>query len=575
MQRLSPTNMGGNKIVNLGTPTDNSDAVTKVYVDMLIAASSSAAYPATLTVAANNASTRDKAKADYLCDGTADDVEINAALQAVKASGGKVQLSAGTFNLAAPLYLEGNNDPVTSPTVALFGSGAVTTLLSGAANSNVVVMRYMPKPQMKGFSINVDGTGDAIKCVANTTGSNDRRGFWMGAFDDIFVYGSGVNAHSGWVMNLENPFRSVFRNIQSGNNIKNGIRLYANNPAFNAGNVVMMCCQMGLDVANGTGYKIECADAGGFINIATFIECDAIDTASGSTSSIGWHFKGSGTSYFAARDLLVLRTNVEQFNTCAKFEHSANVEFNANYVDTKNNGTVFDCSSDSVNNQLSVQYVYVSSGKTVSAMVDANTDALKPNMLWRSFARVEGGATLTMTKSAVTVLEKLYRDSDGSGVYPSDWKGQSSSLSIKDEGTEISRGIRGINFTGSNVTATVDSGGNVTVNIGSMGGSTGPVYGSRSAVNDQDYNVNASTDYLVAFTSLNSLRKCRLPDPTGWTVPQFFIVKDESGNAASANIQIECLTSGATIDGASAKMINTNFGVYRLYGVNGKYYTAS
>lgn len=51
----------------------------------------------TLTVAASNASPLMKSMADYVCDGTSDQVEINAALSALPAVGGTVQLSEGTF----------------------------------------------------------------------------------------------------------------------------------------------------------------------------------------------------------------------------------------------------------------------------------------------------------------------------------------------------------------------------------------------------------------------------------------------------------------------------------------------
>lgn len=58
---------------------------------------------ATFAVAATNASANFKLSADYLCDGTADEVEINAAIAALPASGGIVLLSEGTFTIAAPI----------------------------------------------------------------------------------------------------------------------------------------------------------------------------------------------------------------------------------------------------------------------------------------------------------------------------------------------------------------------------------------------------------------------------------------------------------------------------------------
>jgi len=56
---------------------------------------------ATLVVAANDSSALSKAQADYVCDGTADDVEIQAALDALPTVGGTVVLLEGTFNISA------------------------------------------------------------------------------------------------------------------------------------------------------------------------------------------------------------------------------------------------------------------------------------------------------------------------------------------------------------------------------------------------------------------------------------------------------------------------------------------
>ena len=58
-----------------------------------------------LVVASNTASALEKLQADYVCDGTADNVEIQAAIDALPSTGGKVSLSEGTFNLAATINI--------------------------------------------------------------------------------------------------------------------------------------------------------------------------------------------------------------------------------------------------------------------------------------------------------------------------------------------------------------------------------------------------------------------------------------------------------------------------------------
>ncbi|MFA5401655.1 MAG: right-handed parallel beta-helix repeat-containing protein [Dehalococcoidia bacterium] len=59
------------------------------------------AMAATIVVAASDS--LNKAAANYVCDGVADNVEIQAAIDALPAGGGKVVLLEGTFNLASTL----------------------------------------------------------------------------------------------------------------------------------------------------------------------------------------------------------------------------------------------------------------------------------------------------------------------------------------------------------------------------------------------------------------------------------------------------------------------------------------
>jgi hypothetical protein len=70
---------------------------------------------ATFIIAASDSSTTAKAQADYVCDGTADNVEIQAALTSLASSGGKVLLLEGTYNLAAGITLSAKTE--------LLGSG--------------------------------------------------------------------------------------------------------------------------------------------------------------------------------------------------------------------------------------------------------------------------------------------------------------------------------------------------------------------------------------------------------------------------------------------------------------------
>lgn len=123
-------------------------------------------------VAANAASAAIKAKADQVCDGTADQVQIQAAVDAAfAAGGGTVQLSAGVFFMSAPITLHPmvqlrgmhgdqifNPDQFTAASylrpVSGFTGGAVVVLLDQTNGS------YASKSaEQQILSLTIDGTG--------------------------------------------------------------------------------------------------------------------------------------------------------------------------------------------------------------------------------------------------------------------------------------------------------------------------------------------------------------------------------------------------------------------------------
>ena len=59
-----------------------------------------------LTVAASNSSADLQAEADYLCTGTNDQTQIQAALNALPSNGGRVVLLEGTYNIFATIRIE-------------------------------------------------------------------------------------------------------------------------------------------------------------------------------------------------------------------------------------------------------------------------------------------------------------------------------------------------------------------------------------------------------------------------------------------------------------------------------------
>ena len=111
----------------------------------------------TYLVAASTARDEIKAVADYVCDGTDDQAEINAAWLAVESlniAGGRVVLSAGTFNITDGVVV---NPDQTEPGV-MVGAGRGGTLLSMVSGSDTSAVRVRAGSTVRDFSILVTGT---------------------------------------------------------------------------------------------------------------------------------------------------------------------------------------------------------------------------------------------------------------------------------------------------------------------------------------------------------------------------------------------------------------------------------
>jgi hypothetical protein len=104
---------------------------------------------ATRTVAAAGSSL--VGRSNYTCDGTADDVEINAAITAASAAGGgKVLLSEGTFTLAAAVQMRSKVD--------LVGQGWGSILSAVASlNGNMVTLQNTSAGEFFIRSLAIDG----------------------------------------------------------------------------------------------------------------------------------------------------------------------------------------------------------------------------------------------------------------------------------------------------------------------------------------------------------------------------------------------------------------------------------
>lgn len=119
-----------------------------------------------ITVAASDASNAAR-QPDYRCDGTADDVEIQAAIDLAAVTGGIVQLSDGTYTLAAEITMKSN--------VELCGVGASTILkMTGTLDdTSGIVEAASAATQIDICDLTIDGNG------ANLAGGASGHGIYL------------------------------------------------------------------------------------------------------------------------------------------------------------------------------------------------------------------------------------------------------------------------------------------------------------------------------------------------------------------------------------------------------------
>jgi len=231
---------------------------------------------ATLVVAASDSSESSKAQADYVANGVADNVEIQAAIDVLPNTGGKIILSEGTFVLATSINITYSH--------TLEGAGKGATIITGVAGEAVI--NIAP----------VDGTyvypeGASFR---NFKTSGGKYGLYFGTYagqsltENVIVQGASdfgiyISSGSGWGNTFVNvmAFNNGMASVDTG-----GLYLDTNQATFTGSK---------FD-ANGTGIIL----AGGYNNsfFGTVVE--------GNNYHGVW---GKGTAQFVTFNNVCMETN--------------------------------------------------------------------------------------------------------------------------------------------------------------------------------------------------------------------------------------------------------------------------
>jgi hypothetical protein len=341
--------------------------------------------------------------ADYTCDGTADQVQINLALN--NAFGFRVGLSPGTFNLSAPVTMLGNDDVDIEASRYLFGSGTYATkLVVGSGVANGVTFGQAVCPHISDLTITVGGASHGIYSTKSTAPNAGLRSFFHGSIRNIVIKGPWDNTHSGWGMRLGSGFRYVVENVEV-SGVLNGIMVLNEDAAFNCGDATFTRCF--VEITGNAGVAYQVAGTAGIANQISFDTCHAIAQPANS-GTICWKFEGSAHP----AHIRTTNCNAEQFATTVQVGANAyDIDVDLVHVTLRTGSTLFDL--EGYGSWVRCGLAYVEAGATVTLVDDDNAYGIKPNVVGPVDIYASTGSTVNADIDSTVVLRDIVSDGPG------------------------------------------------------------------------------------------------------------------------------------------------------------------
>lgn len=327
--------------------------------------------PFTKYVAANDAPATEKARADYVCDGVNDEVQIQNAIGDVRTTGGGVVLlSQGTFVIGATIFVNGDGDVDTSPTIAIRGAGNYSTQLSADASGVTIFdISQIARVHISDMGFYLSGAGHAIFTHAVDDGL-----YWRSVdesvFERLWINGGYFN-HTGWAMKLGSLFRSTVRDIHI-EGAGNGIDLYAEHAEQNPGDCIFQRMMVGIYGNSGVAYHIGSSMAS--MNQITFDTCHSFARPE-ATFTIAWKLDGA----VGSNHIIVRNCNSEQFGKIWRQDTGFGARVQFDHVTLKNGATLLDLKADAYWSTFDVGDIYVEESAAVTVVADLNTNLTAPN----------------------------------------------------------------------------------------------------------------------------------------------------------------------------------------------------
>ncbi|MEU6543898.1 glycosyl hydrolase family 28-related protein [Streptomyces sp. NPDC046859] len=363
-------------------------------------------------VVASNASAAEKARGDYVCDGIADQVQIQQAIDAAQAEGGGiVQLSPGNFNISATITVNGTLDENDPKTVTLRGCGQQVTELTVASGVTGITISNWAQIHLEKLGLFISGAGIGIKSIGvNDAGNNNNVSFWHSSFRDLRINGGFVASSTTWGMELGMPWRSVFENIEI-EGCRNGIKIINNATMQNAGDCVFS--RFFVEIVGTGGYALYVDSIDGNMNQNTWIDFEAGANSTGCTGI--WLGGTAGT----ASQKFIGNLNLEQFQTLINVANGNSNLFDCNYITCDTGGATnkgFVTGSNSYNNTFRAAYFNIASSDSVKVIEDANTTSNAPNIFERIRIENNTSGTVTYSKTTSTVFRDITTFNTGNAM---------------------------------------------------------------------------------------------------------------------------------------------------------------
>ena len=278
---------------------------------------------------------------DYLCDGTDDQVEINAAIQALPSGGGEVVILDGTYNITAAIAMNKYN-------VKLSGNGNATVLKRmwdssmnegvitiTATNGGCCVENIFVDGNKSAYSSNSNSgiylSGSSNNTVTGNTCNNSNSGIYLSGSSNNTVTGNTCNNNNSGIYLSSSSNNTITGNTC--NNSKNyGIFLFDSSNNTITGNTCNDSKYYGIylsDSSNNTITGNTCNNSGYGIQLYK----SSNNTITGNT-----YIRGEGTSsdYTSSQHTIYLISTKNNYNLI-----SSNNIMGKNYVSGGGTGNTF------------------------------------------------------------------------------------------------------------------------------------------------------------------------------------------------------------------------------------------